>query len=182
MKHTLLMTAGLAAALAFGASAAMAQDKKADKDAQSFMKTVIQHNYAEIDTGKLAQEKGKSQAVKDFGAMMVKDHGDANTKAKPVAEQLGVKPPESADAMHQATYLKLKVLSGDTFDRSYVNGMVKDHENDVREFQKRTARNDAVGAFAKETLPVLQKHLDEIRKLQAQVAAPTTGSGSSMKK
>jgi len=174
---------GLTAALAFGASAALAQDKKVDKDAQSFIKTAIQHNFAEIDTGKLAQEKGQHAQVKEFGAMMVKDHGDANTKAIALAKQLGVdKPPESADAMHQATYLKLKVLSGETFDRSYVNGMVKDHENDVKEFQKQAAKGHAASGFAKETLPVLQKHLAEIKKIQSQVAAPTTGSGSSMKR
>ena len=177
------VAAGLATALALTVSAALAQDKKADADSQSFIKTAIQHNYAEIDSGKLAQQKGKSQAVRDFGAMMARDHGDANTKAIPAAKAVGIdKPPEGADAMHQAGYLKLKVLSGDTFDRSYVSAMIKDHENDVKEFQKRTDKPDAVGAFAKDTLPVLQKHLDEIKKVQAQITAPTTGSGNSMKK
>jgi putative membrane protein len=44
------------------------------------MKAAIEGNFAEIDMGKLAQEKGNSDEVRQFGTMLVKDHTDANEK------------------------------------------------------------------------------------------------------
>jgi predicted outer membrane protein len=52
-------------------------DKSPDQD---FFKHAAEGGIAEVEAGKLAQSKGNSQAVKDFGAMMVKDHTDANAK------------------------------------------------------------------------------------------------------
>jgi len=158
----------LTAAFALAATSALAQGKP-DKNSQKFIKTAIQHNYAEIDVGKLAQEKGTNPAVKQFGAMLVKDHGDANGKAQSVAKQINVDPPTSADLGHQASYLKLKILQGDTFDKSFIKGMVKDHENDVKEFRKQAGKNDPAGAHAKEVLPHLQDHLSEAKRIQAQL-------------
>src|SRR5438309_10955803 len=120
-----ILAIAVAAAMAFSASVALAQDKTADKDSQKFIKAAIEGNYAEVEIGTLAQEKGKNDAVKQYGAMLVKDHGAANDKAKQVASQLGVDPPTGPSVMQKATYLKLKVLSGDSFDRSFAKGMVK---------------------------------------------------------
>ena len=156
------------AAALLSTTAAFAQSQP-DKNSQKFIKTAIEHNYAEIDVGRLAQEKGTNPAVKEYGAMLVKDHSDANAKAKDVAEKLKVDPPTGADLMHQGTYLKLKVLSGATFDKSFIGGMVKDHQNDVNEFKKQSAKNDPTGAHAKEVLPHLQHHLAEAKKIQAQL-------------
>src|SRR5690348_6040590 len=117
MTRNPLLAAGIAAAFALAATPALAQN--ADKARKSFIKTAIEHNYAEIDVGKLAAEKGKSAEVKQFGARMLKDHSDANQKALAAAKQMVIDPPKSADLGQQATYLKLKVLSGDTFDRSF---------------------------------------------------------------
>ncbi len=175
MKRNSIVMAGLAATMALSVSAALAADKGA-KESQKFIKSAIEGNYAEVDLGKLAQEKGKSQAVKDYGTMLVTDHGAANDKAKAAASQLDVKPPSGASMTEKAEYLKLKVLSGDTFDRTFAKGMVKDHQDDIKNYEKEARQSDASGAYAKETLPTLQKHLDAAQKLQSQVAAPTTGS------
>jgi putative membrane protein len=168
MKHSILAI-GFAAAMTFSASAALAQDKAADKDSQKFIKAAIEGNYAEVDIGKLAQEKGKNDAVKQYGAILVKDHGAANDKAKQAASQIGVDPPTGSGVSHKAEYLKLKVLSGDSFDRSFAKGMVKDHEADIKEYQKASSKSDAAGVYAKETLPTLQHHLKEAQSVNQQV-------------
>lgn len=195
-----MLAAGLAAGLALSMTAAQAQStntnanpkspaanspamnnnaNKADKDSQSFIKTAIEGNIGEVDAGKLAQEKGKSDAVKQYGAMLVKDHSAANEKAKQVASQLGVDPPTGSKMSAKATYLKLKVLSGDSFDRSFAKSMVSDHQSDIKDYQKEAAKNDAAGAYAKETLPTLQEHLKEAQSLVRETS--TTGQGSSKK-
>jgi putative membrane protein len=160
-----------------GQKADQTQAQKADKDSQKFIKAAIEGNMAEVDVGKLAQEKGKSDAVKKFGQMLQTDHGKANEEAKSVASQVGVEPPSGASIGEQATYLKLKVLSGDTFDKSFANTMVSDHQKDIKEYQKASGKTDAVGEYAKKTLPTLQKHLQEAQQLQAQLKQQaTTGS------
>jgi putative membrane protein len=163
-----MLAIGLAGALAAGA--AMAQTKQASKDSQKFIKEAIQGDIAEIDVGKLAQEKGQSDAVKQYGAMLVKDHGEHKTKAEEVASQLGVTPPTGSSVGSKATYAKLKVLSGTTFDRSFAKAMVKDHQEDIKEFKKESSQNDAAGKLAKESLPTLQKHLEAAQSLEKQTA------------
>src|SRR6476620_12261789 len=97
---TTILAIGLAGALA--ATGAMAQTKQADKDSQKFIKAAIQGDIAEVDFGKLAQEKGQSDAVKQYGAMLVKDHGDHKTKAEQVASELGVTPPTGSSVGSKA--------------------------------------------------------------------------------
>jgi putative membrane protein len=177
MKKTYVMLAiGLAGALAAGT--AMAQNnspaknspavKTADKASQKFIKAAIEGDIAEIDVGKLAQEKGQSDAVKQYGGMLVKDHGAHKAKAEEVATQLGVTPPTGSTFGEKATYAKLKMLSGDSFDRSFAKSMVKDHQDDIKEYKKEATKNDAAGQLAKETLPTLQKHLQAAQRLTAE--------------
>ncbi|HXZ47082.1 MAG TPA: DUF4142 domain-containing protein, partial [Pseudolabrys sp.] len=83
---------------------------------------------------------------------------------------LGVKPPTGSSVGSKATYAKLKILSGSTFDRSFAKAMVKDHQEDIKEFQKESSQNDAAGKLAKETLPTLQKHLEAAQSLEKQTA------------
>lgn len=184
-KTILLASVALGFALAGGAQAqttmqksdtmsGQAQVQKADEASQSFIKDAIEGNYAEINVGKLAQEKGKSDAVKQYGKMLVTDHTAANEKAIAAAKEIGVTPPSGSSVMEKGTYLKLKVLSGDTFDRSFASSMVSDHKADIKEFQKEESKTDAAGKFAKETLPTLQKHLQEAQQLQKETQ--TTGS------
>jgi putative membrane protein len=48
--------------------------------------------------------------------------------------------------------------------------MVKDHEEDIKEYKKESSKNDAAGRLAKDTLPVLQKHLQAAQSLEKQTA------------
>src|SRR5262245_35173193 len=121
-------------------------------------------------SAKLAQEKGQSEVVKQFGAMLMNDHGEHKTKADQLANELGVKPPSGPSISQKATYAKLKMLSGASFDRSFATAMVKDHQHDIKEYQKEASKDDAAGKLAKETLPVLQKHLQTAQSLEKQSA------------
>ena len=168
MVRKTIVAIGVAGALV--ATGAMAQTKQVDKASQKFISSAIQGDIAEVDFGKLAQEKGQSDAVKQFGAMLVKDHGEHKAKAEQVASELGVKPPTGSGIGHKAIYAKLKMLSGASFDKSFAKSMVKDHQQDIREYQKEASRNDAAGKLAKETLPVLQKHLQTAQSLEKQTA------------
>jgi len=66
---------------------------------------------------------------------------------------------------------ELRAKTGADFDREYVEEMVDDHEEDVAAFEKQaqSATDPDVKAFAAKTLPVLKKHLDAIKAIQAKM-------------
>ena len=45
--------------------------------------------------------------------------------------------------------------------------MVKDHQEDIKEYKKEASKKDAAGQLAKETLPTLQHHLQAAQQLSA---------------
>src|SRR5581483_12271012 len=77
---------------------------------QHFIREAIQGNLAEVKVGNLAEEKGASQGVKDFGATLAKDHAAANDKVKQVAQSAGVTPPTEPNAKQKAMYKELSAL------------------------------------------------------------------------
>src|ERR1700722_3534143 len=149
--------------LAFYASAAFA----ADNPDATFYKKAAEGGLAEVELGKLAQDKSPTAGVKEYGAMMVTDHSAANDKLKAIAAKKNIKLPTSPSVGQMATKTKLEVLSGDAFDKSYIRGMVEDHQEDIKEFQTEanSSQDPDAKAYAAATLPTLQAHLKKIRAI-----------------
>jgi putative membrane protein len=135
----------------------------------AFAMKAAQGGVAEVQMGKMAVEKASSPDVKAFGQQMVDDHTKANDDLKSLAEKKGMTLLTDMNAHQQGSYSKLRRLSGDAFDRAYVKDMVKDHEEDVKEFQKeaKNGTDEDIKGFAARTLPVLQRHLDKIKSIQS---------------
>jgi putative membrane protein len=148
----------------------MSADKK-------FMRDAAQGGMAEVELGKLATEKASSDDVKRFGQRMVDDHSKANDELKQIASSEGVTLPDTLNAKDKALKVRLSKLSGENFDRAYMESMVKDHKKDVADFQKESASGSdpQVKQFASKTLPTLQDHLQ-----QAQSIAPNTKMSGNM--
>jgi putative membrane protein len=146
-------------------------------DAQ-FAKKAAQGGMAEVKLGKLAQEKGTSDSVKKFGQRMVEDHTKAGDELKRAAAQENINLPQDVSAKDKATYDSLSKLSGAAFDRAYARDMVKDHEEDIAEFNKEASggKNPAIKDFATQTLPTLQDHLKEAKEMRQNVSASNPGS------
>jgi len=133
----------------------------------AFYKNAAEGGISEVELGNLATKKSNNESVKDFGAMMVKDHTAANNKLKDVAASKNISLPTSASMGQMATKAKLEILSGDTFDKSYIKGMIKDHEEDIAMFKKEAAsgKDPDAKAFAVATLPTLRAHLKKIKSI-----------------
>jgi putative membrane protein len=132
----------------------------------------------EVELGRIAAQKGTSDEVRQFGQRMVDDHSKAGDDLKQVAAGKGWTLPAALDAKHQADVQKLSALSGEKFDKEYVNMMLKDHKKDVAEFQKEAARGaDAdIKSFATRTLPTLQEHLQMIQRIHDKMALRKSGN------
>ncbi len=81
-------------------------------------------NSADIETGKLAAERGASREVRAFGAMLVHDHEQVRQMGRDLARKLGVTPTppvdDAAASAHAATMAKLRALTGADFDRAFL--------------------------------------------------------------
>jgi putative membrane protein len=134
-----------------------------------FYRDAAEGGMAEVAMGNLAQQKAQSPSVKDFGAQMVKDHSAANEKLKALAQSKNITLPANPSVDEMEAKSKLQVLSGQSFDKSYIKGMIKDHQEDIAEFKKEAAsgQDPDARAFASATLPTLQAHLSRIRAIAA---------------
>ncbi|WP_020599224.1 DUF4142 domain-containing protein [Spirosoma panaciterrae] len=136
-----------------------------DEQTTEFAVKAASGGMMEVELGRLAQEKAASKDVKDFGAMMVKDHSMANDELKNIAATQNITLPTTLGEDEQKHVNDLAKLSGKEFDKKYVSMMVDDHKEDIDTFKKAAEddkTNPAVKDFATKTLPTLQKHLDAI--------------------
>jgi putative membrane protein len=161
-----LLLAGTVAVGQMGGSAKSNGVSAAD---QKFMDKAAQGGMAEVEMGKLAEQNGQSQNVKDFGKRMVDDHSKANDQLKQLASQKGVTLATSLDAKDQATKDRLSKLQGAAFDKAYMKDMVMDHKQDVAEFKKEStsAHDSDLKSWAGQTLPTLESHLQQAEKIAA---------------
>jgi putative membrane protein len=156
-------------------------DSKAKPADRTFIAKAAAGGLAEVKLGTLASEKASNADVKKFGEMMVTDHTKANDQLKQIASAQQVTPPADLKPQDQAVYDRLSKLSGEQFDRAYMRHMVEDHQKDVAEFQKasKTAGDPAVKQFATDTLPTLQKHLQDAKSVSAKLGGgPAATSGT----
>ncbi|RZJ10503.1 MAG: DUF4142 domain-containing protein [Rubrivivax sp.] len=134
---------------------------------RSFVMRAATGGMAEVQLGELAQRNGASSTVKQFGAQMVRDHGQANDELKRLASTKGVQLSTQLDPEHRALSERLQKLSGAEFDRAYIQAMRDAHVKDVSLFeqQAQAGRDSDLKAFAQKTLPTLRQHLQHVQGL-----------------
>jgi len=140
----------------------------ADRDT-SFANKAAVGGMAEVAFGKMAMEKATNSMVKDFAAMMVKDHGKANDELKAIAAGKNITLPVALDGIHLKKQQELEAKSGIAFDKAYVMDMVEGHEKTLAlmEDGSRNCKDAELKAFAANAGPVVKHHLEMIRKIQS---------------
>lgn len=143
------------------------------KNSGDFLTKAAQGGMTEVQLGRMVVERAQNAAVKQFGQHMIDDHTKSNSELTRLAGQKNVTLPQEVNSDQKSEMDKLSKLSGADFDKEYIQYMVKDHEEDVAEFQKQA--NDGtdaeVKAFAAKTLPTLQSHLQMARDVAKGVGA-----------
>ena len=159
------------AAVTLVAGSAVAQNANRISGTDTFMTKAAQCGMAEVEMGRIAVKNASNDQVKQFGQRMIDDHTKANDQLKSLAGKKNVTLPTDVDAKQKAGIDRLSKLNGAAFDREYMMMMVKDHKEDVAEFEK-ASKNESdpdVKAFASNTLPTLQEHLRMAEQTESQV-------------
>ena len=122
---------------------------------------------AEVALAKLALQKTASTQIKDFANMMITDHGKANDELMGIAKTKNITLPATVDADHQKKMDDLSKLTGNDFDKSYVDAMIDGHKKTLTLMQDeaKDGKDADLKAFAAKTAPVVQMHLDAINKI-----------------
>jgi putative membrane protein len=133
--------------------------KLSDKDRQ-FIQAAANGGAGEVADGKVAEERGQSAEVKKIGARMVADHSKANNELVELAKKKGL----SIDISKG----KPRNFTSARFDGQYLASMEKDHEMDIKAFEREASSGDDADlkAFASRTLPTLKAHLGMVKDAQ----------------
>ena len=121
----------------------------------------MQGDNSEMTLGSIAAKRGASAGVRHFGRMLSTDHSQGKAQAAAVARRLHVPVTNEMAPEAIAERAKLARLRGRSFDREFARYMVDDHHKDIAKFSAEASSRDPapVVALAKQTLPVLRKHL-----------------------
>jgi len=144
---------------------------------QAFVRKALEGGAVEVQLGQLAQQKSQSEDVKQFGQRMVEDHTQLAEQMKPIAQQLGVKEPKGPSKKDKQLIAKLEGLSGPQFDEAYIQAMVKDHKEDLKEFkdEAQAAQNQNVKQAAQQGAGVISQHLQLIQQIAQSHNVATEG-------
>jgi putative membrane protein len=139
-------------------------------------------NVQEISAGNLAQQRAQDVEVRNFGALMVRDHSNLDQQGSNMAQQWGVTPttPSVANSvLSSSAQAEMDMLNrasnGSDFDRAYVQSQVTDHQRTLaivdasisgaQRAELRTMLRDRVR-------PAVASHLSMAQNLQGRIGRP----------
>ncbi len=157
---------GMNSTSGMGSSQASSMDK-------TFLMKATQGSNFEIQTAQLALQKSNNDQVKQFAQMMIDDHNKLNDQMKPVAAEAGVQPPTGISAKDQKIYDKLQGMSGTAFDKAYMQVMVADHKEDLKEFKLEASNGQLASekSAASQGSQVVDMHLQKAEQIQKTMQA-----------
>jgi putative membrane protein len=163
-----LLLAGPALAQSVGEKTGVNSALGVSPTTADFVKEVAISDMFEIESNKLAQEKGNA-AEKSFASQMVTDHTKTSTALKGLVSSGKVKAelPAALDSSHQSKLDKLKGESGKDFSSDFDSMQVSAHKDAVSLFERYAKGGDNADLknWAGTTLPTLKHHLEMAQNL-----------------
>jgi len=139
-----------------------------DESALNFVRTAAEAGHTEIAASQAAEKDSKNPRVTAFAQMMVNDHTKAGAQLDTVANHNEADLPPRPTQQHQKVIDSISRLSGEQFDKAYMQMMVKDHEAAVGLFtDNKDNRAAVIKKYVEKTLPVIQMHLDSAKAILA---------------
>lgn len=141
---------------------------------------------ADSALGALAAAGGGSTEVKEFGRMILREHASLGREAANAGRDAGIVlqtpsvAPDDAPSALRENLMATPVGTGD-WDQSYIAYAIAMHEAAMENTARALAatKRPEVRAYIERSVPILQKHLDRARTLQARftkAATPATPS------
>jgi putative membrane protein len=145
----------------------------------TFIQTAGSLGLLQMKLGKLAEEKGSSPVVRDFGKRMVADYSKVNEELAAGAKQAAYPSPIML-RRHKQVLDRFQGTSRGSFDKKYMAEMVNDHNEAVHLFQQESkdGRVSSLKQLASRLLPTVQQHQALATQTARSVGAGVTASTS----
>lgn len=182
-KSSLALTSAalVAAVLALGANRLVAASQSQNQpslDDPTIVAIFDAANTADIETGNLARTKGQSSEVREFGAMLARDHTQVRQLGRDLAAKLGVKPTPPRDGKaatdHAATMKRLSGLSPAEFDHAFLQYEVTFHKNVIDAVSTTllpAIQNEELKVLVTKVAPAFQAHMMAAEALDKKLTA-----------
>ena len=134
--------------------------------AAQFVPMATSSNLFEIESSRLALDRARNPEVRRFARQMIRDHNTATRRMAAVVASTGMPmPPPAMTPKHQA--MLTSVQGAADFDAAYMGAQVMAHQESVALFTAYGSNGDVpqLAAFARQTLPNLQMHLDHAQSV-----------------
>jgi putative membrane protein len=171
-RRFLLVTACTLGCLGLGALAPARGANSLTSAARKVMQQASQSNIAEIEEGQLALTHSKDPQVQALGNRLVQDHSKAENALEALAASTGLRLPAKPNAKQQQQIAQLGGLQGASFDKLFAASEVSAHRQAITQLDRAaaTVKNSALEAWIKQSIPVLEEHLQLAQNLPSQLA------------
>ena len=164
---------------ALGSSPAAAQQPKSLASDSVFIQRAGSVGLLQVKLGQLAEKKGTSPAVLEFGRRMVTDYSKANEELKAAAKVAGYPAPVLL-RQDQQIFDRFQGKGRSSFDKAYMAQMVAQQSEEVRLFQGESAggRVQSLKQLAARMLPEMEQRLSLATETAGSVGADVTASSA----
>ena len=135
-------------------------------------------NTSDIETGALAAQRGSTTGVRQFGAMLARDHQAVRQQGRDLAKKLGVTPTppsnQSSAREHAAVMQRLRSLRGSEFDHAFLQYEQTFHGNVISAIKTSllpAIQNKELRALVVKVGPAFEAHRVMAENLAKQLAA-----------
>jgi putative membrane protein len=131
----------------------------------------------QVDSGRIAETKSPSAAVRSYAHLMVTTHIPVVDALNEILQRKHVTPSNTLlHGAYDAMLFTLYADHGAAFDQNYVNGQVEYQKGNAALFQQeiQNGSDPDLKEFARQTLPKIEDHLQRALKLAG--AASTGGT------
>ena len=139
-------------------------------DANGFATAVAASDLYEIESGRLAQQKGSSADVKSMAEHLVTDHqkSTADLKAAAAKASPAVTVAPALDAEKQAMLDELKAASGADFDRKFLDQQTTAHQKALALLRNYASGGDSqpLKDFASKAATAVDGHLEHLNSIK----------------
>jgi putative membrane protein len=129
-------------------------------------------NTWDMETGALAEKKGTTKEIRNFGAMLVHDHKMVRQQGRDLAKKLGVHPTPPKNfgmaADHAAAMRSLRAAKGKAFDRAFLEHEVAYHKaviDAVTTTLLPSLQNQEAKDLVTKVAPAFKAHMDAAQNM-----------------
>jgi len=139
----------------------------AKDETATFIREMADARMMDTEEGKLARDRGTTDAIKQYGEWMITDQAIILKALQSLASAKGVSLPDKLSREKAEGLADLKKEQGVDFDKKFMKMIVIDHKRDIKAFREAAESEDAaVKTFASKFLPVIESHLVKIEEIK----------------